>query len=926
MKKIIPILLGLLGLAAPAHSQVTTEPATVREDATDVVVYFHADQGNKGLINTPASTPIYAHTGVITDNSKSDSDWQYAPTWGSNLDKYKLEYVSENLWKLNIGNLRAYYGVPATETIRKLAFVFRNSTGSKEGKGAGNSDIFVPVSASGLQIYMESSIEGDVITNATQDAVFKVSTTMPAKIVLTVNNKEVAATDGDYLETTYHFEPITTGAYMVKAMATAADGSYKSVTVRYTWAEGSPTVPYPGSEIVMGPVKNGDGSVTFCLGAPQKSGVYLLGEWNNYTADASSLMNCCTDDNGIKYFWLTVQGLDNTKAYPYFFLVDGKTKVGDPYARLVLDPQNDKYISPEVYPDLPAYPTSQGDGCVAVYKGNLNNYDWKIYNFRRPAKNNLVIYEMLLRDFTGTEGQAKGNGNVKLAIGKISYLKSLGVNAVELLPINEFNGNVSWGYNPNFYFAPDKAYGTPDDYKAFIDECHANGIAVILDVVFNQSDWQHPWYRMYNTGSNPMYNATAPHAYSVLNDWNQGHPLVRRQWKDMCRYWLQEYKVDGFRFDLVKGLGDNDSYPNAGDSGTNAFNQSRIDNMKAITEAIQAVAPDAYCINENLAGAAEENAMADFGMLNWANVNYGGCQYAKGIKSGTNLNRFSPGSDGRRLGSTVSYLESHDEQRLAYAQESGGVQGVVGNTEVSMHRLGSAAAQMIMAPGSHMIWQFSEMGNAQNTKNNTGGNNTDPKIVNWSLLDEPNHKGLVDNYSEMIKFRLGHPEFFDISTGAKVIMQCAEGNWDKGRKITSLYGDEEIYTVINPNVSGDPVAVSVDFKLNDNSAYHVVSASYGTTPTFDAVAKTVTVPANCYAVVTSKTLTGIRQVAERSDALAVSSCGGVMTVNGAEGEIRVYRADGRLAGCMACDGSIELGHGIYIVTTSAGQRAKIAVR
>ena len=103
--------------------------------------------------------------------------------------------------------------------------------------------------------------------------------------------------------------------------------------------------------------------------------------------------------------------------------------------------------------------------------------------------------------------------------------------AVELMPIMEFNGNNSWGYNTNFYFAPDKAYGTPDDYREFIDKCHEAGIAVILDIVFNQSDGLHPWYQMYPIASNPFYNATAPHDYSVLNDWKQENPLVQQQWK-----------------------------------------------------------------------------------------------------------------------------------------------------------------------------------------------------------------------------------------------------------------------------------------------------------------------------------------------------------------------------------------------------------
>ena len=105
--------------------------------------------------------------------------------------------------------------------------------------------------------------------------------------------------------------------------------------------------------------------------------------------------------------------------------------------------------------------------------------------------------------------------------------------------------------------------------------------------------------------------------------------------------------------------------------------------------------------------------------LNWANINGAGCQFAMGYNSNSNLNRMYAPNDSRTWGSTVSYLESHDEERLAYKQNKDGAAGVKGNEKVSMQRLGSAAVQMILAPGAHMIWQFSELGNSQTTKTRT---------------------------------------------------------------------------------------------------------------------------------------------------------------------------------------------------------------
>ncbi|MDE7396089.1 MAG: hypothetical protein K2M98_00005, partial [Muribaculum sp.] len=394
-------------------------------------------------------------------------------------------------------------------------------------------------------------------------------------------------------------------------------------------------------------------------------------------------------------------------------------------------------------PSLPAYPSSVSGVPVAVYNTKLDgkDYNWKVKNFKGVDQSQLIVYELLIRDFSGTEGQANGEGNIAGVMEHLDYIKSLGVNAVELLPIMEFNGNNSWGYNTNFYFAPDKFYGTPDDYRRLVDAIHQRGMAVILDIVFNQSDGLHPWYQMYDIEKNPFYNGSAPHAYSVLNDWNQDNALVQQQWDDALKYWIEAYNIDGYRFDLVKGLGSNSSYgatynPNTNlftgvtDGKTNAYNASRVAQMKKLHDAMRQVKPDAYFINENLASPQEENDMSLDGEINWANINGDACNFAKGVQA--SLNRFYAPLDGsRNWGTTVSYAESHDEERMAYAVSTSGVSGVKGNTSATMRRLGSVAAVMLMSPGAHMIWQFQEMGADQTTKNSSG-NDTSPKRVIWS--------------------------------------------------------------------------------------------------------------------------------------------------------------------------------------------------
>ena len=917
-------LLAVLCLVIPGlrAQVVTTDPSPLYDNSENVVIYFHADQGNRGLANLPESTPVYAHTGVITADSGNDSDWKYATDWGKNLDKYKMTYVSPNLYSLHIGNLKEFYGIKSdTEIIKKLVFVFRDASGNKTGKATGDKDITVDVISTALQVDFTSDLEGTTITTDNPTVHFTLTSNQEAEEMwITINLERVAeATNVKTLEFDYTFtQP---GQYSIYGNV-KVNGKITSRAVKYNMVEGSEQKPYPGGTPKMGAVRAENGDVIFCFAAPLKKSVEIVGSWNSY----EPVKMYTTEVDGISYFWTSVSGLAADKPYFYYYFVDGNYRVGDPYARLVLDPWNDQYIPKTVYPDLPAYPSEISQKIsVAVYQENLNDYTWTDTDFKPVAKQDLVIYELLFRDFTGTEGQAKGNGTVRQAIEKLPYLKSLGVNAIELLPINQFNGNISWGYNPNFYFAPDKAYGTPDDYKEFINLCHENGIAVILDLVFNQTDWQHPWYVMYPVGQNPMYNADAPHAYSVLNDWKQEHPLVRQQWKDVVKYWMEEYHVDGYRFDLVKGLGDNDSYANNGDAATNAYNASRVANMHAIQEAMNDVNPDAYFINENLAGAKEENEMAEFGMLNWANVNDSGCQYAMGFKSNSSLNRMFAKNDGRLINSTVAYLESHDEQRLAYKQIKFGATLVKNNHTVACRRLGSAAAQMILCPGAHMIWMFSEMGNAQSTKNDDGGNNVDPKIVNWDLLNDPVNRGLLGDYQTLISMRTANPDLFDVENGATFKMTCGANDWANGRTIVATTDTKQLYAVINPNVE-EAITVALDLAF-PAERYAIGTQSFGTGCVYDPAAKTVTVPANSFVVLTAGELSGVEEVAAAEDMpLTAYGVTGAIVVDNAPAGIEVFDLTGsRQFASAATSARIALPAGIYIVRSGTAAQ-KLVVR
>lgn len=925
MKNFYLAFVAMLLLAfAPAGAQiVTTSPSPLQEASSDVVLTYHADSplGNMGLANLAAGFDVYAHIGVITSKSSGPGDWRYVVTpWPesgnsqtANTDKNRLTKVSANTYALTVGDIRTYFGITdASETVKEIVVVFRTADGKKEGKTSDGSDIRIPVLAPGFQIEFTSDPENTILSGATTIR-FKVNSTREADLSIAVAGNTISSAKGvTTLTADYTFT--ASGDYEVTARAVSG-GETRIQTINVAYPGQSEQEPYPGGVPKMGAVKNADGTVTFCLAAPGKSSVMLVPSWDDYAYYERNQMKRY-DYQGNSYFWITVAGLADDQWYPYYYVVDGRYRVADPYAHLILDCYNDSYIDPSVWPDMPKYPVDKVTGVMlAVYRGDMDNYDFAAFEI--PDHKNLIIYEMLFRDFTGSNGVAEGNGTVRKAIEKIPYIKAMGFNAVELMPIMEFNGNNSWGYNTNFYMAPDKAYGSPTDYKDFIDECHRQGIAVILDIVFNQSDGLHPWYMMYPAASNPFYNQTAPHEYSVLNDWNQGNALVQQQWTDAIKYWMTAYNVDGYRFDLVKGLGDNDSYKAAG--GTDQYNQSRIDRMKRLHGVITSVKPDGIHINENLAGDKEEIAMGEDGEIQWANLNKSSCQFTMGYSTDCDLMNFLSTAYGNRPAfSTVSYAESHDEQRMAYKNAAYGVAAVQGESLDSYRRLGSLAVQMLLTPGPKMVWQFGELGNSQNTKNDKGGNNTDPKIVDWNWLDDPDRHYLMETYTAMIQLRRDYPELFGPDARFAPVFSKT---FTTQSSIRIDNGEKYILAFLNPATEGDPIDVKIYIPSLSVDRLRLHWASPGFEPQISVKSRnlTVSVPPHCFAVYTTDNMSGIDDVPLGGSDVRIVAEGGRIIISGDYDSGVVHDLAGRR---MPMDG---LPAGVYIVTVD-GNSTRIAMR
>ncbi len=926
MKKVCSFLLVLMLAMLPAYAQiVTTEPSPLQEHSQGVVLTYHADSplGNNGLANLASSFDVYAHIGVITNKSTDSSDWKYVVTdWpntgnqqAANTDKNRLTYVSANTYTLTIGDLRTYFGITDhTEYIKQIALVFRNADGTKQGKTKAGGDIFVDVLFDGFAIELTSD-HPDRFINQTTTINYTLEATAEADLSLSVNGKEFASQKGAAtLKAPYTFSEF--GTFSVVATA-VYEGKTYTTSLEVDYIDPGLQQDYPGGVPKMGAVKNADGTVTFCLAAPGKNSVVLVPSWDNYAVLEKNNMKY-QDYEGNRYFWTTVSGLANDVYYSYYYVVDDTYKVADPYAHLVLDCYNDGRMIG--WADAPKHPGAPyNDIMMAVYRGDLDDYTFS--DFTIPDHDNLVIYEMLFRDFTGYDGYARGWGTVQKAIEKIPYIREMGFNAIELMPIMEFNGNNSWGYNTNFYMAPDKWYGSPTDYKDFVEECHRNGIAVILDIVFNQSDGLHPWYQMYPIDTNPFYNKVAPHSWSVLNDWNQGHPLVQQQWTDALIYWMEKYNVDGFRFDLVKGLGDNESYS----AGTDAYNQSRIDRMKRLHGVIKSVKPNGIHINELLAGAAEEKVLGEDGQLQWANVNDASCQYAMAWDNGNNnLLRFLSSMDGARpWGSTVSYAESHDEQRMGYKCQAYGNGAVASEDDPAtmFDRLAGVAVQMLLTPGPKMVWQFGELGNAQNAKSASGDNDTSPKMVNWTeWLADPDRVYLRNIYAAIINLRMNNPELFAQSATFKVKNLSTRFNLMRSMRLTA--GGKEVIAFINPSLTGDAQAVSAESVNLTTANAKLICASAGFEPTLggEGTNLTVNVPANGFAVYATDNIAGVDAPATGAERkVAVYGAEGRIVIAGEYTNASVYDLAGRR---MA---SLEVPAGLYIVNVD-GHATKVVVR
>jgi hypothetical protein len=769
MKKITLLFLLVIGFAG--FAQVTTTPNPGIPTSAITLNFNKA-----GTPLASYSGTIYAHIGLTVDGTP----WSFVKgTWGNNTTQPALTLVSGTNYKLDLTpNLYTYFGVPTTSTITQICVVFRASTNTPQ-----SSDFLVNVGA--FQVTLASPAENSttILSSGGNLNISATNTGGNASYSLTANGSVINANTAT-ASYTYNHTNITENTHYELTATMGTNVIVKDFDV----------IVNPGNLSQAQPANTRDGinydtndltKATLVLTAPGKDFAYVAGSFNGYNPSSAYAMK---KDPATGKFWLQITGLTPNQDYSYqYWLVDqtplantkSLVKVADPFSTLVLSPYDDPYITADIYPNMPVYPAGQSFE-VSVLKTGQQPYNWQAANYQRPAKEDLIIYEALIRDWD----TAKTWNNLS---SKIDYFKNLNVNAIELMPVMEFEGNISWGYNTAFHMAPDKAYGTADSMKAFIDLCHQNGIAVILDVALNHVYGRSPLARMWAVDpdgdgfgdpstENPYCNTTARHSYSVGSDLNHQSSLTQYYVQRTIEQWITQFNIDGFRWDLTKGFTQNCG--SSDDTCTNAYQADRVAVLKQYADYQWALDPNFFVIFEHLGvggSATEEVEWANYrvaegkGIMPWGNFNNAYNQLSMGFAQSSNFDNMDYENRGFTAPRLVGYPESHDEERLMYKNLLYGSSN--GNYNVrtlatALERQKAIGAMFLTIPGPKMFWEFAELGydfglnRCENNTYNTGCR-TNPKPIPSEIgyTTDANRMAIYNAWSKMIDIRRSNPVF-----------------------------------------------------------------------------------------------------------------------------------------------------------------------
>jgi 1,4-alpha-glucan branching enzyme len=480
------------------------------------------------------------------------------------------------------------------------------------------------------------------------------------------------------------------------------------------------TAKQPG----MGAVPHSKG-VTFRVWAPNAREVYVTGTFNDWQETKTPL---ASEQNG------------------YWSAEVAEAKAGDEY-RYMLRGAEEPLLS-RIDPYARKVTSSIGNSIIY----DPQAFDWGDDSFQMPPWNELVIYEMHIGTFHDTpDGKP---GSFESAMEKLPYLQELGINAIEVMPLAEFPGDFSWGYNPSHPFAVESIYGGPDAFKQFVKVAHQHGLAVIVDVVYNHFGptdldlWQFDGWSENGKGGIYFYNDRRSQTPWGDTRPDYGRGEVRQYLRDNALMWLEEYHADGLRWDAtayIKNIEGNEGNPaNDLPEGWGL--------MQWINEEIQEYFPGKLSIAEHLRN--NEWITKDIG----AGGAGFGAQWDSEFVHPVRQAVITPDDQFRDLGAVchaiehrydldafrrVIYTESHDEVANGRARVPEEIwPGQVDNW-FSKKRSTLGAAIVLTSPGIPMLFQGQEF------LEDRWFQDQDP--IEWSRAEEQG--GILSMYRDLIHLR-----------------------------------------------------------------------------------------------------------------------------------------------------------------------------
>ena len=788
MRKIF-LILALFPHILFSQFSIDPNPFEVNESVT-ITVDINSNDTNCNSISNPDS--VYMHAGIGDDSSP----WGYSVVgnWGQDDGVGQMTDNGNGIWSITIVP-EDYFGLNSSQasSATSMGMVFRNEDGTQELKDQGCSDFFINVGSFQVELINPDNYGIILVDYNGSTQILAQNTNGNANYILYANGELVDSEDDINFYNGYQFNNLIENQYCELHISQGDSTIIKKFTILVN----NTTIESLPSGLDDGINYNDDTTkVTLVLSAPYKDFVYVAGDFNLWSPTSEYAMK---KDSNSERFWIEIQGLEPGEIYTYQYWVSDLSsidespslvKTADPFSTMILSPFDDPWIPENSYPNLPEYPYDFGiEREVTVLKTGQQEYNWQVDNFEKPDEEDLIIYEVLIRDFDADR-------TFQNLIDRIDYFKELNINAIELMPIMEYEGNESWGYNTAFHMSVDKFYGPEEKLKEFIDLCHQNGIAVIFDLVMNHVMGRSPMNRMWMNDpdengwgepseENPYFNEIATHSYGLGNDFNHQSSYTQYYTQRVVKHWIQEFKIDGIRWDLTKGFTQN---CNAGDDNcTNSYQQDRVDVLKSYADYSWGLDPDHYVIFEHLGTSDEEQQWANYrleegkGIMMWGKTNTPYFQLLMGYGSDSNFSGIgheSRGFNGKRL---LGYFESHDEERVMYKalQFGNNWDGYnIQELNTALSRMSAIGAISLTIPGPKMIWHFSDLGmdNSLFTCYDGSINEPDCKldtkpqpqwIDNW--LQNNNRREIYDNWSRIIDLKINEDVFegnYSISSGS----------------------------------------------------------------------------------------------------------------------------------------------------------------